>query len=34
MELLFYNKRTMTPEHARMVYHQIAKKTSYNVSDS
>lgn len=26
MEPLFYNKRTMTPEHARMVYHQIAKK--------
>ena len=29
MEPLFYNKRTMTPEHARMVYHQIAK--SYNI---
>ena len=25
MEPLFYNKRTMTPEHARLVYHQIAK---------
>lgn len=29
MEPLFYNKRTMTPEHARMVYHQIAK--NYNI---
>ncbi len=26
MEPLFYSKRTMTPEHARLVYHQIAKK--------
>lgn len=29
MEPLFYNKRTMTPEHARLVYNQIAK--NYNI---
>lgn len=33
MEPLFYNKRTMTPEHARGISPD-SKKTSYNVSDS